>query len=149
MRAPRRLPEVDAYLARLPLPARVLADELRALVHRHAPGAREAIRYGVPFFLLGDEPLCYVSAARTHVTFGFAQGDRIADASGRLVGTGRSPIRKATLALDEPVPPEAAAWVAQAAALARRAPTAGRPPRGAGSSSRTPPRGARRSTRSP
>lgn len=115
-----RAADVDAYLARQPLPARVLCGELRDLVHATAKGAREEVRYGVPFFLLGDAPLCYLSVARTHVTFGFAMGAAIDDASGRLVGTGKSPIRKVALALDEPVPNEARGWVAQAARIAAR-----------------------------
>jgi hypothetical protein len=119
--AKRRHPDVEAYLARLPLPARALSSELRKLVHATVKDARETIYYGVPFFFVDDVWFCYVSAAKKHVTFGFTMGDRIADPSGRLVGTGKSPIRKVALGLDEPVPAQARGWVEQAAALAREA----------------------------
>lgn len=113
-----RHPGVDAYLARLNPPQRRLAFLVRALVHEEAPGATEAISWGVPFFFLEDG-ICYVSAARTHVTLGFPNGIRVKDASGLLVGTGRSPIRKATLPLDAEPPVEVLRdWVRQAVALA-------------------------------
>lgn len=146
--AKRRHPDVDAFLARQPLPARMLAAELRALVKRRVDDAREGISYGVPFFFLDGVAFCYVSPAKERVTLGFTMGASIHDASGRLVGTGRSPIRKVALALDEGVPPHAAGWIDEAARLARATPP-GRPPRGAGSSSRTGPRRAARSTRRP
>lgn len=150
--AKRRHPDVEAYVARVAFPARGLTADLRALVLATAKDARESLCYGVPFFFVDGIAFCYVSPARQHVTFGFTMGGGIHDASGRLVGTGRSPIRKVALALDEPVPADATDWIVQAARLARAAVTPrlpDRPPRGAGSSSRTPPSGARRSTRRP
>lgn len=117
--AKRKHPDVEAYVARVPFPARGLTADLRALVLREAKDARENLCYGVPFFFVAGVAICYVSPARKHVTFGFTMGERLDDPSGRLVGTGRSPIRKATLALDEPAPADARAWVRQAAALAR------------------------------
>ena len=117
----KRDPAVDAFLAKRPLPARVLCGELRALVHATAKDAREGISYGVPFFFAEDVPFCYLSPAKTHVTLGFPMGASIDDPSGRLVGTGKSPIRKVALGLEEPVPREARAWVEQASRIARSA----------------------------
>ena len=119
--AKKRHPDVEAYLARQPIPQRALAEELRKLVHRSVKDARETIYYGVPFFFVDGFWFCYVSPAKKHVTLGFTMGDRIRDPSKRLVGTGKSPIRKIALKLDDAVPDEARSWIEQAAALARKA----------------------------
>lgn len=118
--AKRRHPDVAAYLDRLPLPARALARELRALVHATVKDAREDLYYGVPFFFVDGVGFCYVSPAKKHVTFGLVWGASIRDGSGLLEGTGKSPIRKVTLALDAAVPPQTRAWIERSAEVARQ-----------------------------
>lgn len=86
--------DAERYLARLPLPVRVVARSLDALAREELGGPRVGIKYGVPFYAL-REPVCYVSAAKRHVTFGLLRGVEVEDASGLLTGTGKSPIRKA------------------------------------------------------
>jgi hypothetical protein len=95
--------EVAAYFERAPLPVRVTAKELDALVHAVLPNVVAGIKWSVPFYALKG-PVCYISVARTHVTFGLLQGVDVSDASGRLIGTGKSPIRKAIFSAGEPVP---------------------------------------------
>lgn len=94
---------VQRYYDRLPLPVRVTARELDDLVRVALPDARAGIKWAVPFYARKG-PVCYVSAAKKHVTFGLLQGVDVPDGSGRLVGTGKSPIRKATFPAGEPVP---------------------------------------------
>ena len=94
--AKRRHPDVEAYVAKVPLPARLLAADLRALVKRAAKDARENLCYGVPFFFVGPQrgsaesgssrqgrsggvAFCYVSPAKTHVTFGSTMGASLDD----------------------------------------------------------------------
>ena len=43
---------VDAYLEALPADVQPIAQHLRALIHAEAPGCTEAIKYGMPAFLL-------------------------------------------------------------------------------------------------
>lgn len=94
---------VEAYIARLALPIRLIARDLDALVRAELPEARAGIKWSVPFYAQKG-PICYVSAAKRHVTFGLVNGVDIPDASGRLVGTDRSPIRKAVFPTGEAVP---------------------------------------------
>lgn len=91
------------YYARLPLPTRLVAAELDHLARAALPGAAVGIKWRVPFYAL-REPVCYVSAASRHVTFGLLRGIDVPDASGLLTGTGRSPIRKAVFPAGEDVP---------------------------------------------
>lgn len=114
----KRHPDVRAYFERLPLEARVMARRLDELVHEAAPDALEAVYWGVPFYFGKEDGIAYLSAAKTHVTLGFPNGDRMDDPSGTLVGTGKSPIRKATLKLSKPLDEALVrAWLAQAVAL--------------------------------
>ena len=95
--------EVARYYARLPGPVRDVALDLDALARAALPRVRVGIKWSVPFYSLRG-PVCYVSAAKKHVTFGLVQGIDVRDASGCLVGTGKSPIRKAVFPVGEPVP---------------------------------------------
>ena len=109
--------EVAAYYARLPGPLRDLALDLDALARAALPGVEARIRYGVPFYV-ARAPVCYVSVARAHVTFGLLRGADVPDASGLLTGTGKSDIRKATFRPGEPLPRSVVAgWLREARRL--------------------------------
>ncbi|HUR69478.1 MAG TPA: DUF1801 domain-containing protein [Candidatus Thermoplasmatota archaeon] len=108
---------VERYLAKMPLPTRVVAIELDALARAAIPRMTIGIKWSVPFYAKKG-PICYLSAAKEHVTFGLVQGAGIPDASGLLVGTGKSPIRKAIFPAGEPVPRAIVrAWLRHAAKL--------------------------------
>ena len=94
---------VERYFDKLSLPVRIVARDLDALARKGLPGCRVAIQYGVPFYSLRG-PVCYISAAKEHVTFGPLRGVDVEDGSGRLRGTGKSPIRKAVFPAGEPAP---------------------------------------------
>lgn len=59
---------VQAYINAAPPHARAHLETLRALVRAAATQAREIIRYDMPGYYLGDKPLCYVAAAKTHAS---------------------------------------------------------------------------------
>lgn len=109
---------VRAYYDGLDLPVRLLAKRLDRLVRDSLAGVNVGIKWSVPFYFLTG-PVCYVSAAKRHVTFGLIHGHRIDDRHGRLAGTGKSPIRKATFRVDDD--PEAAVrdWLRQSRKLDR------------------------------
>jgi uncharacterized protein YdhG (YjbR/CyaY superfamily) len=58
---------VDDYLGTLDDDVRARMGELRALVHRVAPGAGERISYGMPTFTDGDRPLVHLAAWKKHI----------------------------------------------------------------------------------
>lgn len=113
----RRHPDVEALLAAVEGPVGDLARRLRATVREEVPRVLEGIKWRVPFFFL-EGPLCYISPARAHVTFGIARGTEVRDPWGLLSGTGRSPITRAVLRPDRPYPePALRDWLRQAVAL--------------------------------
>lgn len=79
---------VDSYIRKLKPPLREIASELRALVKSSAPGIEEDIKWGKPWYSK-DGYICYISASKSHITFGFAKGARLNDPRGLLEGTGK------------------------------------------------------------
>lgn len=90
----------------------------------------EGIAWGVPFWFIDRAkagfnqedgpwgPLCYVSAAKTHVTVGIAKGVEVQDRFGLLTGTRKSPIRKCVVRKSMDFPLEAVKdWVEQGVQL--------------------------------
>ena len=61
-------PEVDAYLAGVPAPARGLLEQIRAIVRSLAPEAVEVIAYGIPTFKLAGN-LVHYAAFKAHCSF--------------------------------------------------------------------------------
>jgi len=114
--ARRRHPDVEGFLRDREGPVGDLARRLRKIVHDAVPDAEEGMKWGVPFFVRKG-PLCYISPARRHVTFGLARGVEIDDTSGRLCGTGKSPIRKAEIRPGDLPEADVRGWLAQAVAL--------------------------------
>jgi len=77
---------VASYLAKLPLPVRLVAADLDALARAAIPDAVVGIKWSVPFYARKG-PICYLSAAKEHVTFGLLKGVDVAarcDLGGRL-----------------------------------------------------------------
>ena len=58
---------VDRYIAGFPPDIAHILDHLRKAIRRAAPGATEAIKYGMPVFLLHGSHVFYVGAWKTHV----------------------------------------------------------------------------------
>jgi len=79
---------VDAYIAALPPELLTVADAARRVIDRHLPEATSAIKWAIPTWSVGKQPVCYLRAATKHITFGFWQGAAIEDTSGRLETSG-------------------------------------------------------------
>ncbi len=109
----REFGPVQAYIDDLDEPQRSICQAVRERV-KQDPAVVEGIAWGVPFYFRHG-PLCYTSAARRHVTVGFARGMEIDDPTGQLRGTGKSPIAKAVVKKD--LPAEFEDWLQQAFAL--------------------------------
>lgn len=114
----RHNPEVKAYVEELDEPIRSIVVMLRKTIKATAPDAKEGILWSIPFFWRDEEPSCYVSAAKAHVTLGFTRGAEFLGKADGFTGTGKSAImkriiRKSTI----PTEAEVARWVQGAWAL--------------------------------
>jgi uncharacterized protein YdeI (YjbR/CyaY-like superfamily) len=112
---------VDAYIAAREPFARPILSWLRARVHAAVPGAGEAIKWGMPFFLLDGRPLANMAGFKAHVAFGFWKRDAAgAPTSEAAMGQ----FGRITTLADLP---DEAAMEALIAAAAAAAPAAARP----------------------
>ena len=110
-----RDPRVDAYIAKASPFAQPILTHLRELVHGHAPGAEETLKWGVPHFVLNGQNLAGMAAFKRHATFGFWRDEEVTG-SPRDTGAMGSMGRLATPA-DLPSDKQMADWIAKAAAL--------------------------------
>ena len=110
-----RDPRVDAYIAKAQPFAQPILNHLRALVHDHAPGAEETLKWSVPHFVLNGQNLAGMAAFKGHATFGFWRDEEVTG-SPRDTGAMGSMGRLTTLA-DLPSDEQLAAWIAKAATL--------------------------------
>lgn len=111
-----RDPRVDAYIAKARPFAQPILTHLRELVHVHAPGVEETLKWGVPHFTLGGQNLAGMAAFKEHATFGFWRDEEVTG-SPRDTGAMGSMGRLASIA-DLPDEAAMAAMIAKAVALA-------------------------------
>lgn len=64
---------IEGFIASQPEPARSLLWLCRDYVHRNAPGVSEAIKWGVPTFML-ERNVFYLNPKGDHVVLGFVRG---------------------------------------------------------------------------
>jgi hypothetical protein len=77
---------------------RDIVAELRRLMRKHAPEAKELISYGIPMY--GQrKPVAWINPSKTGITLGFRQGASFEDKYGLLggVGKGAKNVRMKTL----------------------------------------------------
>lgn len=110
-----RDPRVDAYIAKAQPFAQPILTHLRELVHQHAPGTEETLKWGVPHFVLGGQNLAGMAAFKDHATFGFWRDEEVTG-SPRNKGAMGSMGRLASIA-DLPGDEAMAAMIARAVAL--------------------------------
>jgi hypothetical protein len=80
----------DEYLREKNLGLQEAANQLRAIVKKSLPKAKEAINpWHVPIFELHG-PICYYMAGKNHITLGFIRGTSLPDPEGLLEGTGKN-----------------------------------------------------------
>lgn len=60
---------IDGYLAGCAPEARAILSEIRALVHAEVPEVGEAVKYGLPTFVLDGVNLVHAGAFRRHIGF--------------------------------------------------------------------------------
>ena len=72
-----RDPRVDAYIAKAQPFAQPILTHLRELVHSHAQGVEETLKWGVPHFVLNGQNLAGMAAFKEHATFGFWRDEEV------------------------------------------------------------------------
>lgn len=113
-------PRIDGYIAAAQLFARPILEKVRARIHAALPEVEEAIKWGMPAYMLGGRIVLITAAFKAHVALNFWRGQEIrgdqasADAMGQF---GR------IKSLDElPADFELDRLIRKAAELASRAP---------------------------
>ncbi|MBN2754676.1 MAG: DUF1801 domain-containing protein [Candidatus Goldbacteria bacterium] len=69
----KKSPEVTAFIEKYPKDVKSILDKIRALIHKAAPEAQEAMGYGVPAFKLNGN-LVFFAAFKKHIGF-YPNGD--------------------------------------------------------------------------
>jgi hypothetical protein len=112
---------IDGFFNKQPAPLRPVLQELRGLIEQAAPDAVSSIKWGMPFFSIGDTMMCALGAHKSHVNLILSgPPGTYADPGGRLSGEGKTGRHLKLTSLDE-LPREAVrGWLRTAAELARR-----------------------------
>ncbi len=80
---------VDEFVRTRVLPEyRPVVQELRKLMRKHAPQAKETISYGIPAYR-GRRILAVINPTKVGITFAFSRGAEFKDKYGLLQGVGR------------------------------------------------------------
>lgn len=131
-----RDPRIDQYIAtREPFAGPILAW-LRERVHAAVPDVEEAIKWGMPAFLVKGAPLANMAAFKAHCAFGF--WDRAATATGRE-GEAMGQFGRIASIDDLPAPSAMEAVIAAAADRARLGERPRRPARAPRPEAEVPP----------
>lgn len=59
---------IDEYIASFPKEVQAVLNKIRALIRENAPGAQEAMKYGIPTFTLNGN-LVHYGGFKTHIGF--------------------------------------------------------------------------------
>jgi uncharacterized protein YdeI (YjbR/CyaY-like superfamily) len=123
-----RDPRIDAYIAGKAAFAQPILSHLRDLVHAHAPGVEETIKWSMPFFTLGGRPFANMAAFKAHASFGFwNRQDMATGQEGEAMGQ----FGRITSLADLPPHDEIGAQIERAAAAIGEGTTPKRPARAA------------------
>ena len=60
---------IDKFISKYPPEVQVMLQKIRALIRKSAPGAEEAMSYGIPTFKLNGKNLVHFSAFKEHIGF--------------------------------------------------------------------------------
>ena len=60
---------IDDFIAKYPQDVQAILQKIRAVIHKSAPKAEEAMSYGIPTFKLNGKNLVHFSAFKEHIGF--------------------------------------------------------------------------------
>ncbi len=127
--APRKKPAtradlgkpIDGFFKRQAAALQPIARALRALIESAAPEARSSIKWGMPFFMIGDSMVCAIGAHKAHVNLILSgPPGTFSDPDGLLSGDGKTG-RHLKLTATDTIPTAAVrGWLRTAVARARQ-----------------------------
>lgn len=60
---------IDEFISQYPFEVQAILQKIRAAIQKSAPGAEEAMAYGIPTFRLNGKNLVHFSAFKAHIGF--------------------------------------------------------------------------------
>lgn len=60
---------MDEFISKYPPKVQTILQRIRSVIHKSAPGAEEAMSYGIPTFKLNGKNLVHFSAFKEHIGF--------------------------------------------------------------------------------
>ncbi|NTS39734.1 DUF1801 domain-containing protein [Flavisolibacter sp. BT320] len=81
-------PQVTSYIQNAPEEQKAIMEALRQLIHQQVPSVQEAFKWSRPIFAT-DKDIAYFKTAKTYITFGFMQAEKIKSNLHLLEGTGK------------------------------------------------------------
>jgi uncharacterized protein YdhG (YjbR/CyaY superfamily) len=64
----KEYPDINSFIAEFPAEIQVVLEQIRATIQQAAPDAKEAIKYGMPTFVLNGN-LVHFAAFKNHIGF--------------------------------------------------------------------------------
>ncbi len=61
--------DIDTYIATFPESTQRILEQVRATIKKAAPNTEEAIKYGMPTFMLNGKNLVFFAAFKNHIGF--------------------------------------------------------------------------------
>ncbi len=111
---------IDGFFAKQPRVMRGTLAALRALIEQAAPDATSSIKWGMPFYAIGDATVCALGAHKSHINpILSGPPETFVDPKGLPEGDGKTG-RRLKLAAGDTIPTaEVKAWLKAAAKRAR------------------------------
>jgi uncharacterized protein YdhG (YjbR/CyaY superfamily) len=69
MLSSKQIKTIDAFIRPFPKGVQFILEQIREIIKKTAPGAIEAIKYGIPTFVLNGKNLIHFSGYKTHIGF--------------------------------------------------------------------------------
>jgi hypothetical protein len=82
---------IDVFFKKQPAHLRPILEELRRMVEAAAPDAQSSIKWGMPFYVIGDAMMCALGGHKSHVNLILSgPPGTFADPDGLLAGDGKT-----------------------------------------------------------
>ncbi|MBB1285296.1 DUF1801 domain-containing protein [Flavisolibacter sp. BT320] len=81
-------PQVTDYIQNAPEEQKAIMESLRELIYQQVPFVQESFKWSRPVFSINKD-IAYFKTAKSYVTFGFMQAEKIKENLHLLEGTGK------------------------------------------------------------